>query len=107
MKYLIFLSVVLLAGCRPPSFESKLTKEDIKACRLQSDYCACVGARAMQQENNGTQTTEQLNGIRSSAMAECEIKNRDDKVGWSTGVNMNFGGYFLSLFLRIGQTIND
>ena len=127
MRYLIFLSIVLLAGCSPPSYESKLTEDEIKACRLQSNYCACVGAsavqseidgthndqswigflRAIQKETNGTQTTEQLNWIRKNAIAECENKNRDDKVGWSTGLNMNLGGYVLSLFLRFGQTIND
>jgi hypothetical protein len=82
MKYLIFLSIVFLAGCRPPaSYESKLSKEDIKECRLWSDYCGCVGVKASSQENNCTQTTEQLNLILGGAMAECEMKNRVDKGG--------------------------
>lgn len=126
-EYLILLSIVLLAGCNPPSYESKLDEYEIRECRLASNYCACVGAmamqheidgthndqswigflRAIQKETNRTLTTEQLNWIRSNAITECENKNRDDKEGWSTGVNIKLAGYFLSLFLRLGQTIND
>ena len=58
-----------------------------KRLKLSALLLLVIGLTGLQaqtmyvKENNGTQTTEQLNLILGGAMAECEMKNRVDKGG--------------------------
>jgi len=77
MKYLILLSIVLLAGCaKSPSqaemhqskTEMHLSREEIKA------LCKSVGDKAFAEANDGTKSFSALRRLEKGAAAECELK---------------------------------
>ena len=63
MKYLIVLSIVLLAGC-----DKSPSKAEIKA------LCKSVGDKAYSEANDGTKSVDALRWIEQGAAAECELK---------------------------------
>ena len=70
MKYLILLSIVLLAGCAksPSQAEMHLSREEIKA------LCKSVGDKAFAEANDGTKSFSAMRRIEKGAAAECELK---------------------------------
>jgi len=77
MKYLILLSIVLLAGCakspsqaemHPSKTEMHLSREEIKA------LCKSVGDKAFAEANDGTKSFSAMRRIEKGAAAECELK---------------------------------
>ena len=77
MKYLILLSIVLLAGCakspsqaemHPSKTEMHLSREEIKA------LCKSVGDKAFAEANDGTKSFFAMRRIEKGEAAECELK---------------------------------
>jgi hypothetical protein len=77
MKYLILLSIVLLAGCaksssqaemHPSKTEMHLSREEIKV------LCKSVGDKAFAEANDGTKSFSTMRRIEKGAAAECELK---------------------------------
>ena len=63
MKYLILLSIVLLAGC-----DKSASRAEIKA------LCKSLGGKAFAEANNGTKPYASVQWIEQGAAAECEHK---------------------------------
>lgn len=63
MKYLILLSIVLLAGC-----DKSPSRAEIKA------LCKSVGDKAFAEASDGTKPYASLEWIEQGAAAECELK---------------------------------
>lgn len=63
MKYLIYLTIVLIAGC-----DKSPSRAEIKA------LCKSVGDKAFTEANDGTKITFELKLIEQGAAAECELK---------------------------------
>ena len=63
MKYLILLSIVLLAGC-----DKSPSRAEIKA------LCKSVGDKVFAEANDGRKNTLELRWIEQGAAAECELK---------------------------------
>ena len=77
MKYLILLSIVLLAGCakspsqaemHPSKTEMYLSREEIKV------LCKSVGDKAFAEANDGIKSFSAMRRIEKGAAAECELK---------------------------------